>query len=199
MARFTKILKDKAMKKLVSDKKIHEQVYKKSKLKFDIRKKKMISNFMNHPVTKEIEGGADAYNSSGTIIGGGNLFSFIGFNGAYNPIAPVRRLLDNSTRLEKTKPRIQKTKNRVYMGYRVHVPSKEDLSAVSKMPWEPGSWLFKIESGISGLGYYIYQKNISASRSGTGIQADGSVRQGMYKRTRYMSAILKTFKGGFGK
>ena len=36
----------------------------------------------------------------------------------------------------------------------------EQLAAISRMPWEPGSWLFKIEKGMSGLGHYIYQKYI---------------------------------------
>lgn len=199
MARFTKILKDKAMRRLVNDKKVHRQAYRLSKARFEAKKRKMLSDFENHPVTREIEGGPNASNISGTIIGEGNLFSFIGFDNMYNPIDPVLNLLRQGTTLSNVKPRMQKAKDRIYLGFRVNIPSNGELAAVSKMPWEPGSWLFKIERGLSGLGYYIYEKYIKVSRSGTGIQSDGKVRQAMYRRTKYMSAILSTFRRGLNK
>ena len=158
-----------------------------------------LRDFRSHPVTEEIQEGPSASNKSGTIIGGGNLFSFIGFDNAANPIRPVLFLLDRIS-LSKTRPRITKTKNRVYLGYKVNIPTNEELAAVSRMPWEPGSWLFKIEKGMSGLGYYLYQrKNIRASRSGTGIQVDGKIRQGMFKRTSYISGLLARFRRNFSQ
>ena len=59
----------------------------------------MLLEFNSHPVTKEIEAGPRAQNISGTLGGAGNLFSFIGFDDGDNPIAPVRRILEQSTRL----------------------------------------------------------------------------------------------------
>ena len=38
---------------------------------------RLVDEFVNHPVTKEIEGGVTASNQSGTLGGYGNLFSFI--------------------------------------------------------------------------------------------------------------------------
>ena len=198
MGRFTKILKDKSIKKLSSSKEVHRQVYRRSKKIFESNKRKMLKDFKRHPVTKEIEGGPDASNISNTIIGSGNLYSFIGFQDGTNPVGRVYNMLNLNTRLISSKPKVvKKTKNGIHLGFRVSMPTKADLISVSKMPWEPGSWLFRIEQGISGLGYYIYEKYIKASRSGTGIQADGRVKHSIFKRTSYMSAILKTFKKNF--
>ena len=159
----------------------------------------MLEEFKNPPVTREIEEGPEASNVSNTILGKGNLYSFIGFRDGERPIDKVYNLLNAGTKLSRIKPRTQKVGRSVYMGFRVITPTVSELSRVSKMPWEPGSWLFKVERGISGLGYYIYEKYIKASRSGTGIQVDGKVRAGGYKATKYMSAILNTFKKNFRK
>ncbi|MAF26164.1 hypothetical protein CL634_11435 [bacterium] len=199
MARFTKILKNKAMKKLATDKKIHELAYRRSKKKFDLYKKRLLTQFTSHPITKEIEAGPDASNSSETIAGSGNLFSFIGFNYSDRPIAPIWSLLNSGVSLLKSKPNIRKTKNRVYISYRINIPTEEQFTSVSKMPWETGSWLYRIERGISGIGHYMFENYIRASRSRTGIQVDGKMRQGMYKRTSYISAILNTFRKGVSK
>jgi hypothetical protein len=199
MPRYTKILNTKAMNKISKDSTVRQQVYRKSKRIFDLRKQKMLEDFKNHPVTREIEDGPEASNISNTIFGKGNLYSFIGFRDGERPADRVYSLLDAGTKLSAIKPRVQKVGNRLYMGFRVKVPSEGELARVSRMPWEPGSWLFKIERGISGLGYYIYEKYIKSSRSGTGAQAGGKVRPGSYKATKYMSAILRTFKRNFKK
>lgn len=200
MGRFTKILKDKGMKKLATSKEVHQDVYKRSKEIFDQSKRQLLEDFVSHPVTKEIEAGPDTKNTSNTILGAGNLYSFIGFESGSDPVGRVYDLLNRGTYLSGRRAKVvRKTKNRIYLGFKVVHPTEVELAAVSKMPWEPGSWLFKIERGMSGLGYYIYEKYIKASRSGTGIQADGKVRTGMFKRTKYMSAILNTFKKNFIK
>ena len=54
MARYTKILKDKAMRRLTSDKKIQQEVYKRSQEKLTRHRDELIRDFENHPVTKEI-------------------------------------------------------------------------------------------------------------------------------------------------
>ena len=45
---------------------------------FNKIKEDLLREFNNHPVTKEIESGVDSLNSSGTLGGVGNLFTFIG-------------------------------------------------------------------------------------------------------------------------
>ena len=41
--------------------------------------REMISEFENHPITRELEMGPGGQNISGTLGGKGNLFTFIGF------------------------------------------------------------------------------------------------------------------------
>jgi len=60
---------------------------------FEKIKTKMIAEFLAHPVTREIEGGINASNVSGTLGGITNLYSFIGFNAGSNPIDPIEDLL----------------------------------------------------------------------------------------------------------
>ena len=188
------------MRKLSSDKEVHKKVYLESKKVFDRSKKEMLEDFNRHPVTKELRAGPNAYNHSGTLIGTGNLYSFIGFQQGENPAQKVYDYLNFNTQLIGRTPRVvRKTQRSVFLGFRTKTPSKRELASISPMPWEPGSWLFKIESGMSGLGQYIYEKYIKASRSGSGIQADGKVRQAVFKRVSYMSAILNTFKRNFVK
>ena len=179
---------------LMNDKKVHEQAYKRTLSSFNKHKQRLITNFKGHPVTQEILSGPDAINESGTIIGPGNLFSFIGFYNSDRPISPVLKLLMAGITLSKLNPKVTKRKNGVSIGFEVKVPTERDFVSVSPMPWETGSWLYRIERGMSGLGYYIYEKSIRASRSGTGIQADGKIRTGMFKRVSYFSALLSTFR-----
>ena len=130
--------------------------YRRARQHFDRKKSDLLNEFNNHPVTQEINAGADGSNISGTLGGYGNLYSFIGFPGG-NPVSVVSQYLISSIHLYKT-PTVTITGNRAYFSFRGTIPSKKDLEMIAPMPWEPGSWLFKIESGISGLGSYIYGK-----------------------------------------
>ncbi len=200
MGKYTKILETKAMKQLESKKDLHETVYRRSKEIFKISKQQMLAEFKEHPVTREIEGGPDASNISNTIVGVGNLYSFIGFDNGTHPVRSLYNLLNTGTFLSGKRARVvKKTKKSVYLGFKVNYPSERDITSVTSMPWEPGSWALRIERGMSGLGYYMYEKYIKASRSGSGIQVKSKVRTGMFKRTSYLSAILNTFKKNFTK
>ena len=67
------------------------------------------------------------------------------------------------------------------------------------MPWATGrSWAKGIESGISGLGYYL-KVSRDGSRSGLGIQSSKKVRAGgvRFKNTQYISALIKQYKKEF--
>ena len=62
------------------------------------------------------------------------------------------------------------------------------------MPWAVGrSWARGIETGISGLGYYL--KKTKNSRSGLGIQTTiEQVRTGvMFKNSKYISDLINRF------
>ncbi len=180
--------------------------------KFLAIKNEMIKNFDNHPVTIEIESGSNAANTSGTLSGYGNLFTFIGFPDGFDPVSPIRnRLL--LTDLKKIKY------NRGIFDFSTTEPTREELFAMTKFSsfrseMQGGrSWLDGIETGISGLGFYLYEKgrDISKSRSGPAIQLKGgkaskeafgsgatggaiSTQRSRYKRVSYISSILREFK-----
>lgn len=163
---------------------------------FNASKNKLINDFLNDEITQEIEAGPTAENKTNTLDGKGNLFSFIGFEFGSDPITPVVNVLEEKTIIS-PEPTIEKQGNKFIYNFKVSVPSEEDLSKAAPLPWENGrSWLYGIERGISGFGNYIYWKFLSnpPSRSQHGIQAKNKLRNGVFKKTSYISRILNTFK-----
>jgi hypothetical protein len=154
---------------------------------FDAIKKEILNDFNRHPITIEIEAGIDAPNSSGTLNGITNLYSFIGFDAGTDPIGPIRSLLERSNyRMINASAIAEST---VFFD----IPTAADIFAITPMPWASGrSWAKGIESGISGLGYYLKkQKN---SRSGLGVQSQKQVRSGArFKNTQYISDLINRF------
>jgi len=158
---------------------------------FEKIKREMILQFMNHPVTREILGGPDASNESGTLDGYGNLFSFIGFNKGDDPIEAILDLLNNS------EIRSSNTSNSGIM-FTISIPSKQAIFAATPLPWASGrSWSEAIERGISGLGYYLNRENLNNSNSGTGIQVKSNLRKGKYKPVKYISALITEYTKKF--
>jgi hypothetical protein len=176
------ILNDRNVRKVIEDE-VNKIVQKEKSI--------LISNFESHPVTQEIEGGSSAGNISGTLGGYGNLFSFLGFEQGSKPVATVRALL-NTISL-----------GRVYKqgdGFiaQIIVPSKDELIAVSKLPWEFGrSWLFDVEKSISGLGFYLYGR-FRQSRSGTGIQTSNQVFPRGFSPVKYFNGMYNRFIKNLG-
>ena len=158
---------------------------------FDKIKQEMLEEFLAHPVSIEIEGGPDAENSSGTLDGYGNLFSFIGFNEGDSPLEPIVELLQ-STRIE-----LDRETNTGFL-MKIFVPSKEDVFSVSPMPWASGrSWAEGIERGISGFGRYLNTDSVNSSRSGGGIEVQSVIRRGKFKNTPYISALINKYAKKF--
>ena len=164
--------------------------------KFERIKSQMIQEFENHPVTLEIKGGPNAKNTSGTLNGYGNLFSYIGFEDGDEPTSPITELLAQTTvqfsRLSDQGPI-----------WNIFMPAKQDVWDVTPMPWATGrSWAKGIETGISGLGYYFYtqKRNLANSRSGTAVQSDSNIRTGMrFSNVKYISELLKKYEKKFSE
>jgi len=150
-------------------------------------KKQMINEFMDHPVTEEILNGYNASNSSGTLGGYGNLFSFIGFEENDSPILPI---LDILGRVE---VRVSKNTSSPIVVATIFMPTAKDIFQITPMPWASGrSWARGIESGISGLGHYI---NVYGSgRSGSGIQTENKMRSGRFNSTPYISSLINKYQ-----
>tara|TARA_B100000029_G_scaffold502145_1_gene576897 strand:- start:525 stop:1163 length:639 start_codon:yes stop_codon:yes gene_type:complete len=156
-------------------------------------KKEMIKDFLKHPITVEILGGPTASNSSGTLGGYGNLFSFIGFGQSDRPIDPIVGLL------EKTSFSLTRMNSRGQMRMVITLPSPQDIFSVTPLPWAPGiSWAKRMEVGLSGLGMYL-NKDSSISRSGSGIQSNHPIRTGKFSNSAYISRFINDWKNRFLK
>jgi len=158
-------------------------------------KDRLIEAFESHPVTKEIAAGPLAPNTSNTLGGYGNLFSFIGFDAGSDPITPVKNLLEKI----EVKNLKYKVKNQQYIAT-VRYPEKEEIRSVSPLPFETGkSWVVGIEKGISGFTQYIYKKFLKG-KSKEGLQSEKMDRSGNYQKTNYLFSMLSVFvkniKGG---
>lgn len=176
------ILSSGITKKLVLEK-VQEEILKNKEL--------FIEEFNTHPVTQEIRNGPTAGNSSGTLGGYGNLFSFIGFTKGADPISPIINLINKIRATD-----ISFSRN--MFNIKILVPSKSEFSSVSTMPWENGrSWLLDIEKGISGLGAYLYRK-YTKSRSGYGLQSDINYRSTLFRPTQYFNFLYNKFLNRMG-
>jgi len=195
------------MKVKLNQNKIAEAISKNSKMASLIRKEvraiveeyveksqdEMVSEFLNHPVTKEIDNGPEASNISSTLGGQGNLFSYIGFEEGSEPTESVKEILENSVKVS-TRPEISVNGKNIKINFPVSGPTISEIESETPMPFEGGkSWVSGVEKGISGFSYYVFRKFIKNSRSSTGIQTEPQVRTGSFKPSPYLSVILKKF------
>jgi hypothetical protein len=162
---------------------------------FTPRKKKFMTQFYAHPVSREIGAGKDSGNTSGVILGAGNLFSFIGFNSGDRPVETLGAFLDSFITLEKFKY----DKKKGEWKFRVRIPSRQEITAISPIPWQGGSsWAYEIEKGIAGMGNYL-QVNSVRSRSGGGVQVAHQVRTPTATRSKYLGTMLRDLRRNLKK
>jgi hypothetical protein len=160
--------------------------------RFETLKNQMINEFLNHPVSQEISGGPEASNSSGSLGGYGNLFSFIGFEEDDEPLKPILEQLQAT--------------NFIYSGevasgvkFSILLPTAKEIFEVTPMPWASGrSWAKGIESGISGLGFYLKLKSKN-SRSGEGIQTSVKANTRRFKNQQYISLLINKYTNLFAQ
>jgi len=160
--------------------------------KFETLKDKMIEEFLNHPISQEISNGPQASNSSGSLGGYGNLFSFIGFEDGDEPIKPI---------LEKLQATNFKYSGDVASGvkFSILLPTAKEIFEVTPMPWASGrSWAQGIETGISGLGFYLNLKSKN-SRSGAGIQTSVKTSSKTFKNQQYISLLINKYSNLFAQ
>jgi len=172
---------------------VRSEVQKLGRAAFQKIKNKMIADFLNHPVTIEIKQGINSQNISETLGGATNLYSFIGFNSSSeDPTKDIENIL------QQTNFEFAKIMNNS-IEFSIYIPNAKDVFDATPMPWAPGrSWAKGIETGISGLGYYLRVERDN-SRSGLGIQSPRQVRKkgAKFKNTQYISALLNKYKKEF--
>jgi hypothetical protein len=174
---------------------------------FEKIKRQMIAEFLAHPVSQEINNGPLAKNTSGTLGGYGNLFSFIGFDNGERPIDDVVELLERT---------VISFSQRGILAATITMPSSKQIFEATPLPsrWAEGrSWTRGIESGISGLGYYLHIYGYGASEAG--IQAKEKVKKRpvdprdknggdmtmipKYKNRPYISSLINRYYAEFSK
>ena len=175
---------------------IKEDFDKKIERSFNNIKAEMIRELMNHEITKEISIGVGASNSSNTLGGYGNLFTFIGFESGSSPIDAIKQEFDKTVLRFRTLTDDGPIWN-------IYLPAPEDIWDVTPMPWAEGrSWAKGIETGISGVGWYLYnqKKNYPQSRSGPAIQVKSkSSSKVRFKNVKYISDILNRYEKKFSQ
>lgn len=152
--------------------------------------KDLVRDFYDHSVTKEIMRGPSANNSSGTLSGYGNLFSFIGFERGSNPFSQVEDLI--KAKLNVRVRAITGGRFRITIS---NAPDTKSIFEATPYPWASGSsWAEGIERGMSNLGSYLNRPSgISNSNSGTGIQVEAILSSRSFKTTSYISGIMNKF------
>lgn len=189
MAKYTRRTTKKDVSKLIDLRRSMEYIKEVKSIvddEFKIIKQKLINDFNNHKVTQEIEAGVKSSNTSNTLGGVGNLFSFIGFDSGDRPIEPIRMALDSISLTAVIISRDGSSRSSVIY------PSADDIFRMTPMPWAEGrSWAQGIEQGMPGLGKFLRK---DSGRSGGGLQADNKVRDGRFSNTPYISSLIKNFE-----
>ena len=166
----------------------------------------MKQDFEASPVTRELEGGLDASNESNTLDAPfrededdtvANLWGFIGFEGSPEEVlAPIRDRLEPSHRDGPKMVFAGREADKMTYKYEIQAPNEDSIYDNTPLPWlERGgpSWIKRIEQGIPGIGHFLNVSNRPGSRSGGGVQIEGTLRSGRFKPVKYFSQILNNF------
>ena len=159
--------------------------------KLKTKQQNLIKKFKTHPITVEIDGGPRATNSSGTLGGYGNLFSFIGFSSGSDPTNIIEKIFR-----EKIKFKVKRKNASGKYGVTFYIPSVEEIYALTPLPWASGqSWVDGVERGMSNLGSYLYSaRGFGSSVSGTGLQSENKTSGVSFKNTPYVAKLIENFK-----
>jgi hypothetical protein len=162
-------------------------------------KKRFIEEFQNDDITKEVDAGTSAGNSS--LLGGkGTLFGLLGFNAGETPSVPVVNILEETINLgDKNNPDVQINGAKITYSFDVNLPPEDKLIEASGLPWNKNiSWLYAITDGVPGFTHFIYWKFHPASRSTLGVQAKHAVRGEEFSpASYYFRQMLDKFKANF--
>lgn len=161
---------------------------------FNQLRAEMIQEFHNHPISEEIALGPKLNWASPFLNGYGDLFSFIGFDRADNPLKPIEDLF-KGLRLYSITSKGLKYKFEIR-----NFPTRNDIRDITPLPWATGrSWAIGMEDGISGLGRYL-NIQYDDGRSGAGIQAKNIKNlRPAFQPTPYITPILKKYRAKFNQ
>lgn len=189
-ARLDRSIKSSIAKQLQKDAKLALQTRNIIEKQFRVLHNKLMQDFNSHVVTRELKGGSNSSNISGTLPKG-NLFGFIGFYSDTDPLLEVEKLLSKMEIF--IKRRAMGTKGFIWT-YIITAPSLSDLYKATPMPWAKGlSWLREMEGGgIPNLGQYVFKK-VDIGRSGAGFQ-NKRLPSGGRVKIPYIKTLLNNFE-----
>ena len=155
------------------------------------RRKELSTKFEAHPITVELNAGPRASNTSGTLGGYGNLFSFIGFSAGSSPTRVISKIFE-----EKIKFKVRRVNSKGRYQIKFFIPDVEEIYSLTPIPWLTGkSWVKGVESGLTNLGQYLYNPSgFGSSASGTGIQVKNKASGVSFSNTPYINKLLNDFK-----
>ncbi len=160
--------------------------------KIEERRKELEKKFQSHPITIELKSGPNASNTSGTLGGYGNLFSFIGFSGGDKPTEIIENIFQQKIRFK-----VRRKNSAGQYSVIFYIPTTEEIYSLTPIPWMTGkSWAKSVEKGgLSNLGQFLFSSTgFATSRSGTGMQAKNKSSGVSFRNTPYISQLINDFK-----
>jgi|TARA_R100000231_G_scaffold137087_1_gene113071 hypothetical protein len=160
--------------------------------KLEERQRELVRQFEIHPITIELNAGPRATNTSGTLGGYGNLFSFIGFSSSDKPTSVISQIFN-----QKIKFKVRRRDQKGLYAVTFFIPDIEEIYGLTPIPWMTGkSWVKSVEEGgLTNLGQYLFSSTgFGQSSSGTGIQVKNRSSGVSFSRTPYIGKLIENFK-----
>jgi len=163
----------------------------------DEAKDRLIDEVNSHAVTQEL---IDGEKEGSSLVGGGTLFSYVGFPEGSKPHEQIIPFLRQSIAIRRDE--IRKVPNKLEWSIPIQIPDLQDFdtAGVAEIPWMGRSFISQIEDGIPGMGHYLYFRkrlNTEKSISKHGLQSKYYVKEPIKSvesvKSRYMSDILDRF------
>ncbi len=90
-----------------------------------------------------------------------------------------------------------RSKDKLDYQYEIRAPDEEAIYNATPFPddWLEGdvSWAERIEKGLPGIAHFLNVRGRPSSRSGGGIQIEGTLRSGRYKPTPFLTQMFNNF------
>lgn len=153
----------------------------------------LMKDFNEHKITQEIRAGNSASNSSETLNGHGNLFSFLGFYEGEDPTEDLVELFS------KISIHYTSHKRNVIKFDIVNVPTNSQIKSATRMHWGSEGWALAVENGDfkggADLAHFIFTAKWPGSRSQAGFQVKGyEFSEEQFSPKPYLSEILERFQ-----
>ena len=167
--------------------------------RFVFAKQALLSDFDEHPVTKEMEAGPYATEKADGLLPYGNLPAFLGNTDSQKDVENLRGTLEK-IEPSLTKPQVSQTDKQITYSFKVKVPEVEEIYRDNPSEWSSMSWIKLVEDGLNNFGAFIFSlMGYPSSFSGTGLQRGDKGRSTVKRSPKipYITEILRKFRDRF--